>query len=394
MKNYIQLTLNKYIEVKLEEYIYNTFLEATEKDKDKLVKKALELYIYLENKSEDDIIQIQATKLKDKWRTTFLKKRNDYTFLLNILEGANLFNRHQSYSTGTDKNEPFTKTIKLTDIREQQNHENIERDFDIQRVYDINELKSKSYWLELYKEQSHIINMIYETYYDMDEVKSYLESRRGTYTKKGRLIDNILIKSYLNRAMKHNYEYNKGERLFNFILTSEGRLYNPITTQPSTIRHLLKHKGEYLVELDIKNSQPLLLSQYINNKEYKEAVENGTFYDILSKELEKDREAVKIMTMKWIFFSKKPLTSGKLYKAMIKHFGNTIEQINELKKDNPLWKILQTAEADIFIKELEGNYISIHDAIMIKRSDMNDFIDKLMVLYQQRQLKPTITING
>jgi hypothetical protein len=393
MKNYINLQADRYIRYIIEDYIYETFLDAPNKHKDKLIELTIELYFYLENKGETT--QIKSKKLKDKWRIMFLDKKQQYTFLLNILESTNLLTRDKSYSTGKSyysdgikhEAEAFCKTIKLTDITDNILKDDIEYQLNIERIYEDVELKNKEYWIELYKSQENIINMIYETYYDINEVKTYLYSIRGKYTKKGKLIDDILINRYINRAIKYN------NKIFNFNLTDEGRFYNPTTYQPSTIRHLLKYNGEYLVELDIKNSQPLLLNNFINNQSYKEAVESGIFYDILEKELNKDREVVKIMTMKYIFFNNKPLKGGALYKAMEKHFKGTIEQINKLKKDNLLWKVLQSAESEIFIGELTGNYISIHDGILIKKSDIDVFYNKLMDLYNERKLKPTIKIN-
>jgi hypothetical protein len=391
MKTHITYQADKYIRYKIEEYIYETFLKASDKEKDKLIEILIELYFYLENKGDQQ--QIQARKLQTKWRIVFLNERRRYSFLLNLLGDMDLIKRGKSYSTGLSyekgkviykPEEPYCKSLEVRDLTEDIFKEDLEYKLDIKKIFDEVELKDKDYWLNKYRAESNIINMIYESYYDIEEVKDHLYKRIGQYTKKGRLIDNILINSYINRAIKYN------ARIYNFIKTDEGRFYNPTSYQPSTIRHLLKMDGDYLIELDTKNSQPLLLGQYINNREYKDAVEKGTFYDTLKDEIGGTREHIKVMTMKFIFFNKSPLKSGKLYKAMKKHFGDTIDQINEIKKDQELWQLLQKDEADIFINELTGDYISIHDSVLVKRSEMKHFLNKLMLLYKQRGLKATI----
>jgi hypothetical protein len=318
-----------------------------------------------------------------------------YTFLLNILEDVKLITRSSSYSTGKKYinggkeylSNPFSKNIISRDITEDILKEDIEYQLDIKMIYDEEELNTMESWIKRYRDQENIIKMIYETYYDIDEVRAYLMSKRGQRTKKGRLIDDILINNYTNRAIKYN------RRIYNFILTDEGRFYNPAAYQPSVIRPLLKINGDKLVDIDVKNSQPLLLSYWIKNDKWKEAVENGSFYETLSNELEIDRERIKLLTMKYIFFSKKPLKSGKLWRAMRKHYGDTIDQINELKTRDKLWQLLQRAEADIFIKGLVGNYISIHDGILVKNDDLATFLDKIYGLYNEIGIKPTLTIN-
>jgi len=387
----IKYVMDSYILDTIHQYISEIYVDAKPKELDRLLKITIEVYIYIRDKYKGCPLEIPSQSIRNKWRVRFNGEERIYTFLLDILSETELISRNHSYmskkySVETGK-QPFYKSIHLYDIKDRIYGELTEVSLNMNRLYDEKERQSKEYWLNLYRDEAHIIEMIYSTYYDIDEVKEYLYSIKGTTTKKGKLIDDIKIMDYINRAIKYN------NRIYSFTKTKEGRLYNPAAYQPSTIRHLLKMDGEYLVEMDVKNSQPLLLSLFIDHEEYRKATEAGIFYDIISNELGRDREKVKKSIMKYVFYGHKTLKSGVLYDAIEKHFSGFLSQLNELKRDNVLWSILQGAEADIFVKELRGNYISVHDGILIRKGDKQLFYNKIMNLYKDRNLKPTITIN-
>ena len=394
MKQNIRWTFDEGYYYIIKEYIDFNYIDAPEKDREKLTQTALTLYLYLKEKSIDKkSVDILAKTLMDNFRPLIKSKRLNYIFILAILKGAGLINREEgrkgyltkSYIKNQNiQSNPKSKSIYLNDMTDILFRKNLEMDFDMDKLLNY-EIKPQNYWTKLYKGQKSIIKMIYETYYDIDEVKDFVKSKIGTPNKKGKIITTEMAADYINRAQKYN------KRIYNFVLTPEGRLYNPASIQPSTIRHLLKWKGEYLLEMDITNSQPLLLTLFVKNEKYKKAVEGGTFYEEVSKYLNIDRERAKVFILKYIFYGDYKLEKGKIHEMMEALYPGFLDELKEIKKNHILWKSLQTAEAEIIMK-LGGEYISIHDAILIKKIDLELYYNKIVSIFKAQNINPKIKI--
>lgn len=131
--------------------------------------------------------------------------------------------------------------------------------------------------------------------------------------------------------------------------TLGSRVHTNLTNLNRKFRPYLQYKGEDLVELDIRNSQPLLASILIKNwfiqknmdvpadvKEYKENCENGTFYDyfmelnnIGSDEI--SRKNFKQQIFGEVFFSKVSKRQTKLKKQFIEKYPNCYKAICDIK---------------------------------------------------------------
>jgi len=199
-----------------------------------------------------------------------------------------------------------------------------------------------------------------------------------------------LITGYLRRAIKYN------QKEFRFTLTNEKRFYNPVCYVPSLIRPLLKHNGNYLVELDIKNSQPLLLSNYINCPKYKELVEKGILYDELSKLIKNtSREKIKRDIFRYILFSHRRLKSGNLFRAVNKLLPTFFDELDKIDiGENKLWQQLQIDEAKIIVYNLKKqNFIPVHDAILVLPKDKDKFYDTLINQFKNINMNVTIATN-
>lgn len=285
-------------------------------------------------------------------------------------------------------------------------------------LYSNIQLKTEDEWLFEYSNKpniQHQIKSTYKLYYDIDEVKQYLIKKRNTIDEKGRIINDKRILLYLYKARIFN------ERRYNFIISNEGRLYSPISQQPKMIRHLLKMNDEYLYDIDIRNSQPLLLSTYIKNPIYKEDVEDGIFYDKLLMNINEQRlkrnktingkkpisrDILKERVYSNILFNEKPYNeNSQLYMAINDVYGDfnglsIIDELSILKKEKGyIWRILQKMESDIFINKLyeklknyDISYVTIHDSILIKKENIDIIIKIINELYYNIDIKPTMNI--
>src|SRR5690606_38121125 len=120
--------------------------------------------------------------------------------------------------------------------------------------------------------------------------------------------------------------------------TEGSRVHTNLTNLNRNFRPFLKYEDKELVELDIRNSQPLIASILIKNwfvqrhldipadvKEYKKNCENGTFYDYfmeLNGVSEEDRGEFKVQFFAEIFFSKVSKRMTKLKKQFIEKYPN------------------------------------------------------------------------
>jgi hypothetical protein len=391
-KDYDKMSILSFIR----DYLEKRYVDASEEQILKLSNKVIDVYedlcyeYYSLNKRYYSVVDIQNS-----WRVSFLKKQHNYLLVQSILVDTKLISRSSSYLNGNIKKDDGTikkaycKSYKIND--------------DLFFKLDFEKSSTKEYWIDKYPDMKNIIEMIYQTSFDEKEVASFLYDKKNRLTNNNKKITPKLIKHYLylvkafnSRRFKKEMIDHDGKKKSIFKLTNEGRFYNPVCFLPSLIRPFLKYRGEYLTEIDLKNSQPLLLATTVKNRKFKIAVEKGKFYDVLAKELNIHRNEIKKLVMKYVLFGKNTLKSGKIYNAMTNKYGNLIHQINRLKQENnyELWAVLQKKEADIFIKSLNdhnNNYIPIHDSILVTGDKVEYYLDKLDNIFKNMDIKPSFT---
>lgn len=368
----------------IDDFIDFNYFDAKPREKEKLKKLTLELYVNLNNRKSKKMETLINSKLMDKkYKMTFMGMNKRYNFFLNILKETGLILRDDGYLSSNITENPKPKSIWV------RKNDKIHNNHMMANLGILNgEPTPKSKWIKKYPNHKNIIDMVYETYFDIEMARRFFYSKLGQLNKKGQIITNSMIYDAINKLRQYN------ERLLTFSIDEKtGRLFNPLTNINHMVRPFLKSKsdGEYLIELDLKNSQPLFLTLFVKNEKYKKAVEEGIFYDELAEYLKLTREEAKEYSMKYIFYGDYKLEKGKTKEALDYLYPGFLDELQKLKEKLLLWQTLQTAEADIFLK-LGGPYISIHDGIMIKKDDLDYYYTKIMSIFENKNLNPKIKI--
>ena len=127
----------------------------------------------------------------------------------------------------------------------------------------------------------------------------------------------------------------------------ESRVHTNLTNLKREFRYFLRYKEKSLVELDIRNSQPLIASILINGYwlkkgklipadviGYQQDCEAGIFYDYfmeLNNILEENRGEFKIQMFSELFFSKVSKRKTRLKKQFIAKYPNAYQAICDIK---------------------------------------------------------------
>jgi hypothetical protein len=207
------------------------------------------------------------------------------------------------------------------------------------------------------------------------------------------------------------------DREFFFHVCDYGRVHTNLTNLKSSMRPFLSYRGMPLVNLDIRNSQPLIFSILLMQhygadlamppdvRRYVELCQAGEFYDYLMAEggiAAERRQAFKRRFFGHVFFCKNwPETdAAKLFGQL---FPNVYALVREQKERDykALAKNLQRAESDLVVggvavrcmHELPRTFIStIHDSILTTL----DQADLVLAIMQQEfgrvGLRPTIRV--
>jgi hypothetical protein len=204
------------------------------------------------------------------------------------------------------------------------------------------------------------------------------------------LCSNILLKDRLNFIEKWNYYFisisaiNDGDLFFRSNKTN-GRVDTNLTNLKSELKQFITTPN--LIQLDIRNSQPYLLSLLIPNTtpdidKFKLWTSKGLFYDNYQREFL--NKTGKILTRKeikdimfCILYSKNG--SYKKEKELFKQFFPSVLSFTESQKNDKHNKLaidLQLMESEICIniicQELDKNnikYYTIHDSWIVDRMD-------------------------
>ncbi len=240
---------------------------------------------------------------------------------------------------------------------------------------------------------------------DFNKALNYINSNLNSS-----LCRNFSTEDIVKSINRYNHQYmaisaiNDGDLFFRHNKTN-GRIDTNLTNLKSDLKQFISIPG--LVQLDISNSQPYILSLYLNSSlcrnflkndfsKYQAWTEKGIFYENFEKEYFKQkgltlkRQEIKDI-MFGIFYSRNEYTDkkGKIIKPYLKEknvfksiFPSVLEVIeNEKKvKHNQLAIKMQKLESeiciDIICQELDKqgiNYFTIHDAWIV------DIMDELKV---------------
>jgi hypothetical protein len=372
--------------IEIENYIKidTDFSQIKEKQRQRLVKELASLWYFIYNKQQDtnkpNLRKLKRIHHDDFRKFRFKLKRKDYGYakLLKILEFAKLIRINPNHLAGQ-----YSYSYKvLTSFISKGNMTICEVDFD--KIFKNTE--NKEHWLSTYPEHAHLINDIYFSSIDLDGYLHWMLQNKGIELKpklkNGKLVKrwltNEVICASFNAALKLNLKNIWIKK------SDEGRFYSSVSNLPSTSVQFLKLNGASTFDIDIKNSQPLLLSVLLpkSQKQYKKDVESGIFYEKVAAEMGITRDIFKSYSYKYIFFNLNPLKSGKIYTAINNVYPGLIQEINNIKENTKLAHRLQEMESDIFVKnigKLAFPKLLRHDQVIVTKENL-DLVKKYLRL--------------
>lgn len=246
--------------------------------------------------------------------------------------------------------------------------------------------------------------------------KTLLKSKRGSKDK--RVVD-IYMTSYLATYWHMSLDNFSVKR---YLISNDGRTHTNPTNLPSPLRQFMHYNGQQFVELDIANSQPLLLALLARNwhkkkgikygtdlDRYQDLCESGGFYAYMISELEKRGVKVDTRVFKTDFFARVLFNNDveKIKYRYRKVFGKLFPSVNkvitELKHNdykNASYK-LRKLEAELIIGKVAttminsgmGVFFCVHDAIYCLVNDYEKTKKIILEQYANAGLKPSIKID-
>lgn len=201
--------------------------------------------------------------------------------------------------------------------------------------------------------------------------------------------------------------------------TEGSRVHTNLTNLNRNFRPFLNYEGKDLVELDIRNSQPLIASLLIKNWfvqqnldipadviEYKKNCESGTFYDYfmeMNGVTEENRSEFKVQFFAEIFFSKVSKRNTKLKTQFIEKYPNCYKAICDIKGGygsktyNQFAILLQKKEAQLIFDTINMGLIkegipafNIFDSILVPTEYKDVAEELILTTFSKENLKPTI----
>jgi hypothetical protein len=224
----------------------------------------------------------------------------------------------------------------------------------------------------MYPQHIPLINDIYESSVDLDGYLYWMQQNIGIELKPKQK-NGVMVRRYLTKkAIFHSFNTALRLNLKNIWvkLSDENRLYSSVSNIPFTAVPFLKMSGKETCDVDIKNSQPLLLSCLLSDKQeqYTKDVVDGVFYDKVANIMGIKRNEFKTLSYKYVFFNLKPLKSGKMYNIIEMVYPGLMAEINKIKETTKLAHKLQRMEADIFVNgigKLNFPKLLRHDQVIV-----------------------------
>lgn len=198
-----------------------------------------------------------------------------------------------------------------------------------------------------------------------------------------------------------------------------GRVFSGLTQIPREYRHLIRLRGQPLMGVDVRNSQPLILAAVIRKErpemagasdvvEYTSLCERGELYDALAVKAGMSPDATKKRFFA-VFFGRVPLQSwtlSKLTKTFRDTFPTAWKIVCELKtRDTPtiranhanLARLMQKMESDIVIQDAAASLLqrgipvlTIHDSLLSCPEYIGDLTEALKEAFAKYDLIPTL----
>lgn len=204
-------------------------------------------------------------------------------------------------------------------------------------------------------------------------------------------VDVELASEAVDNSAKSEHSKESGHHYINAIKNKEhyltvddktGRVFTPAVNASKVIRPFLTYKGKNLVEMDIKNSQPLLLNSLYTeesqeSKKFKFCTEVLDFYDVVNEKAYNNngnRDAIKVLLYKFLFGWHVYDEIRPIYTFFKTEFPILLKKIYLTKEENykclPL--LLQKKEADAmigvvvtFARKNNIPVFPIHDSFMV-----------------------------
>lgn len=434
---------NKIVNWVLTESAFDQILELSESNNMyKRRSTSFYKYLYIVNKVTRDMVnryhnhkESRNLTIKDykgcliniKTLSKILGSRDgDTSGLLRDLVSKGILERTEKYNKGVN-----SYRYRLTDYSDNMLYLKISSDVSIipskivRRYHEIRESKMSNSGLNLYFESLQSISIhksIYTTLYtNYNNIPSppYISPMLGEYGAKmwqnvADRIDMIKMsaKEVSVRAIDEGDWY--------CVRPTEGsRVHTNLTNFPRDFRPFLQIDGKDVIELDIRNSQPLISSVVVKNYfmqkgmyipedvvEYKKMCENGVFYDYfmeLNNIAPEERSEFKVRLFTEVFFSKVTNRESELKTQFKNKYPNCYEAICNIKGGlnsnhyNRFAIMLQKKEAQIVydganMELLRGGVkaYNIFDSLIVKEDDKEVARESLLKHFSKENLNPQI----
>ena len=377
-------------------YIINSDIDLIylkEKQKAKLSKTLITLWYFIYQKQRDDdtthtlsgYTNISSLQF-DSFKFQYNKKRLKYRQLLQLLEEAGMISINDKFSSGV-----FSKAYRVNTSFISNDLTEVELDFD--KIY--RKLNNKEYWIKKYPKHIKNIKESYDVTIDLGAYINWLNSNKGIELKPV-ITNGVLSKRYLTEERIFDYIQDALKVNFSnlwFKVSDEGRFYNSLTNLSYTTLSFLSLKGKSVVELDVVNCQPLLLSLIVTHEGYKKDVQDGVFYEKMADMYGVTRNEFKMLSYRYIFFNNNTLKSGRVYNALESIYPGLIKEINEIRNEMNISRELQKIESSILVDkigQLDYKMMLRHDAVFVYEEDYKIVCDILKKEFSKKGLKVTI----
>ena len=234
---------------------------------------------------------------------------------------------------------------------------------------------------------------------DLAELKAELNNNRRNGKRKNFTVEKSMLEIY--KAYKDMYQAMRlGGTTLRHHPDKYGRRHTNITNLPKFLRkqlYIIKNEEKrYLKEVDVKNSQVLLLLTVLDSslygyEKFKNLVESGLFYEFLAVKLghsvplsDQGRKEIKKQFFTFVYGENKMyVKEGAIRKALYTEFPALVDFIESYKDTNgyktPAQQ-MQTVESDIIIYfvskkavELGLTFAQIYDSILCLEEDLETF---------------------
>lgn len=205
----------------------------------------------------------------------------------------------------------------------------------------------------------------------------------------------------------------------NFLLTEDsfGRIHSNLTNLKSSFRKSLVYKSSSLINIDIANSQPLLIyllykqapslpiptvrtseSEDRQDSLYKSLCEKGELYDYLSQHWNLNKKSVKKQLFKEVLFGRGICPK---FQSMFQNISYFI-LYNKSEDFRALAYACQRLESDIIIRGVCKNLMThdktiplftIHDSILTTPPYVGAIKEFIFQEFEKHNLRPTLTVS-